>query len=68
MTATTWTFARSQAELRALLEMEDDVAVRAQFQHGLDANAASAARFIASLTAMTTPPLRLSTSTGARSM
>lgn len=42
-----WTSASSQAGLRALTEMEDDAATRAQFQRGLDANAASAARFIA---------------------
>jgi hypothetical protein len=42
-----WTSASSQAALRALLEMEDAAGVRAQFQRGLDANAASAARFIA---------------------
>ncbi len=41
-----WTSASSQAGLRALVEMEEDAAVRAQFQLGLDANAASASRFI----------------------
>ena len=42
-----WTSTSSQAALRALLEMERDAQVRAEFQRGLDANAASAARFIA---------------------
>lgn len=42
-----WTSASSQAGLRALLEMETDPAVRAEFQRGLDANAGSAARFVA---------------------
>jgi hypothetical protein len=42
-----WTSASSQAGLRALLEMESDATLRAQFQRGLDANAASALRFIA---------------------
>lgn len=41
-----WTSASSQAGLKALVEMEEDRAVRAQFQRGLDANAVSAARFI----------------------
>lgn len=41
-----WTSASSQAGLRALVEMESDPAVRADFQRGLDANAASACRFI----------------------
>lgn len=41
-----WTSASSQAGLRALLEMEADADVRSQFQHGLDVNAAGAARFI----------------------
>lgn len=41
-----WTSASSQAALRALFEMEDDPAVRAKIQHGLDANAASAAPFV----------------------
>lgn len=42
-----WTSASSQAALRALVEMETDSAIRADFQRGLDANAASAAPFIA---------------------
>jgi hypothetical protein len=42
-----WTSASSQAGLRALTEMEGDPTVRAQFQRGLGANAASAARFVA---------------------
>lgn len=41
-----WTSASSQAALRALKDLEDDPAIRAQFQRGLDANAVSAARFI----------------------
>ncbi|MBL9204880.1 MAG: hypothetical protein JNN01_07330 [Opitutaceae bacterium] len=41
-----WTSASTQAGLRALREWESDPALRAGFQHGLDANAASAARFI----------------------
>jgi len=42
-----WTSASSQAGLRALWELADDATVREQFQRGLKANAASAARFIA---------------------
>lgn len=42
-----WTSASSQAGLRALVELETNPAVRAQFQAGLDKNAASAARFVA---------------------
>ena len=42
-----WTSASSQAGLRALRDLEQDAAVRADFQRGLDANAASAARFVA---------------------
>lgn len=42
-----WTSASSQAGLKALAEMEDERGVRTEFQRGLDANAASAARFIA---------------------
>lgn len=42
-----WTSTSSQAALRALWEMESDPLVRADFQTGLDANAASAARFVA---------------------
>lgn len=42
-----WTSASSQAGLRALVEMEEDIAIRAKFQRGLDTNAASARRFIA---------------------
>lgn len=42
-----WTSASSQAGLRALLELEADPALRAQFQQGLDANAGSAAPFVA---------------------
>jgi len=42
-----WTSASSQAGLRALRDLERDPAVRADFQRGLDANAASAARFVA---------------------
>lgn len=42
-----WTSASSQAGLSALMEMEPDTAIRADFQRGLDTNAASAARFIA---------------------
>ena len=41
-----WTSASTQAGLRALADMEPDAAVREQFQRGLDANAASASRFI----------------------
>jgi hypothetical protein len=41
-----WTSASSQAGLRALLQMEDDPAARADWQRGLDANGTSAARFI----------------------
>ena len=41
-----WTSASSQAGLKALIEMEQDVAIRAQFQRGLDANASSALRHI----------------------
>lgn len=41
-----WTSASSQAGLRALLRMEKDPAIRAEFQRGLDTNATSAARFI----------------------
>ncbi len=41
-----WTSASSQAALRALIEMEDDPAARAQFRRGLDANAAAAAPFV----------------------
>lgn len=41
-----WTSASSQAGLKALVEMEDDATLRAQFQHGLEANATSAARHI----------------------
>ena len=42
-----WTSASTQAGLRALADMESDRAVKAAFQRGLDANAASASRFIA---------------------
>ena len=43
-----WTSASTQAGLRALADMEGtDAAVKAAFQRGLDANAASASRFIA---------------------
>jgi hypothetical protein len=42
-----WTSASTQAGLRALAELETDAAVKAAFQRGLDANAASATRFIA---------------------
>ncbi len=42
-----WTSASTQAGLRALADMETDAAVRKEFQRGLDANAASAARFVA---------------------
>lgn len=42
-----WTSASSQGGLRALVEMESDAAVRGEFQRGLNANAKSAARFIA---------------------
>lgn len=41
-----WTSASSQAGLRALVEMESNTVVRAEFQRGLDANAASAVRFV----------------------
>lgn len=41
-----WTSASSQAGLRALVDWEDDATVKQQLQRGLDANAASAARFV----------------------
>ncbi len=42
-----WISASSQAALRGLVEMEDDAAVRARYQAGLDANAASASAHVA---------------------
>ncbi len=41
-----WTSASSQGGLKALAEMESEASVREQFQLGLAANAASAARFV----------------------